>query len=106
MFQQLLGHHLQLVDVMDICKVAAKGTSQHSLPALVTLHWAGIPFGGQNLPALHPAAQFDRELSPYLTQDADHTGTMEWFENELPLRNPHLIKNREFATMSEIIDVQ
>ena len=72
MFQKLLGHHLQLVDVMDICKVAAKGTSQHSLPTLATLHWAGIPFGCRNLPLMHPTVQFDRELGPYPTRGADH----------------------------------
>ena len=72
LFQQLLGHHLQLVDVMDICKGAAKGTSQHSLPALGTLHWAGIPFGDHNLPALHLAVRFDQELGPYPTWGADH----------------------------------
>jgi hypothetical protein len=53
--QQLLGYHLQRVDVMDICKMTAKGVGQHDLPALTTLHWAGIPFGGCNPAALHPA---------------------------------------------------
>jgi hypothetical protein len=36
--QQLLGYHLRLVDVMDICKVTAKGAGQHDLPALTTFH--------------------------------------------------------------------
>ncbi len=34
------------------------------------------------------------------------TGTMEWFNNELPLCNPHLLQNREFEAMAETIKVQ
>jgi hypothetical protein len=35
------------------------------------------------------------------------TGTMEWFDNELPMRNPHLLQNKEFeAIMAEIIEIQ
>jgi hypothetical protein len=34
------------------------------------------------------------------------TGTMECFNNELPLHNPHLLKSKEFETMVEIIKVQ
>jgi hypothetical protein len=34
------------------------------------------------------------------------TGTMEWFDNELPMRNPHLLQNKEFEAMAEIIEIQ
>jgi hypothetical protein len=34
------------------------------------------------------------------------TWTMEWFHNELPLCNPHLLQNKEFEAMAEIIEVQ
>jgi hypothetical protein len=34
------------------------------------------------------------------------TGTIEWFDNELPLCNPHLLQNKEFEAMSEMIEVQ
>jgi hypothetical protein len=34
------------------------------------------------------------------------TGNMEWFNNELPLDNPHLLQNKEFEAMAEIIEVQ
>ncbi len=34
------------------------------------------------------------------------TGTMEWFDNELPLHNPHLLQNKDFESMAEIIEVQ
>jgi hypothetical protein len=30
------------------------------------------------------------------------TGTMEWFDNELPLCNPHLLQNKEFEAIAEI----
>ncbi len=29
------------------------------------------------------------------------TGTMEWFNNELPLRNPHLLQYKDFEAMAE-----
>ncbi len=34
------------------------------------------------------------------------TGIMEWFNNELPLCNPHLLQNKEFEAMAKIIEVQ
>jgi hypothetical protein len=34
------------------------------------------------------------------------TGTMEWFDNELPLCNHHLLQNKEFEAMAEIIKIQ
>ena len=34
------------------------------------------------------------------------TGTIEWFENELPLRDPHILKDKDFASMAEIIELQ
>jgi hypothetical protein len=33
------------------------------------------------------------------------TGTMEWFNNELPFCNPYLLQNKEFEEMAEIIEV-
>jgi hypothetical protein len=34
------------------------------------------------------------------------TGTMEWFNNELPLQNPYLLDSKEFEPMAKIIEVQ
>ncbi len=34
------------------------------------------------------------------------TGTIEWFENELPLCDPHDLKDRDFKDMAEIIEIQ
>ena len=34
------------------------------------------------------------------------TGTMEWFDSELPLRNSHLLEVKDFQAMAEIIEVQ
>jgi hypothetical protein len=34
------------------------------------------------------------------------TGNMEWFDNELPMRNHHLLQNNEFEAMAEIIEIQ
>jgi hypothetical protein len=34
------------------------------------------------------------------------TGTMEWFDNELPLHNPHLLQDKDSETMAEIVEVQ
>ncbi len=31
---------------------------------------------------------------------------MEWFNNELLLCNPHLLQNKEFEAMADIIEVQ
>jgi hypothetical protein len=34
------------------------------------------------------------------------TETMEWFNNELQLDNPHLLQNMEFEAMDEIIKIK
>jgi hypothetical protein len=34
------------------------------------------------------------------------TGTIEWFENELPLCDSHDLKDRDFEAMVEIIEIQ
>jgi hypothetical protein len=34
------------------------------------------------------------------------TGTMEWFDSELPLRNPHLLKPKDFEAMACIVEIQ
>jgi hypothetical protein len=34
------------------------------------------------------------------------TGTMEWFNTELPLRNPHLLQDKDFEAMAEIVEIQ
>ncbi len=34
------------------------------------------------------------------------TGTIQWFENEIPLRNPHLLTDKDYLSMAEIIEVQ
>ena len=34
------------------------------------------------------------------------TGIMEWFDNELPLRNPHLLQDKDFEAMAKIVEVQ
>ncbi len=34
------------------------------------------------------------------------TGTIEWFKNELPLCNPHDLKDKDFKAMAEIIEIQ
>jgi len=34
------------------------------------------------------------------------TGTIEWFENELPLHNPHILKDKEYAAMAKVIAMQ
>jgi hypothetical protein len=39
--------------------------------------------------------------------DVKHsTGSMEWFDNKLPMRNTHLLQNKEFEAMAEIIEIQ
>jgi hypothetical protein len=38
--------------------------------------------------------------------DVKHSaGTMEWFNNELPLYNPCLLQNKEFEAIAEIIEL-
>ncbi len=34
------------------------------------------------------------------------TGTLEWFDNELLLCNPHLLQDEDFEAMAEIVEVQ
>jgi len=34
------------------------------------------------------------------------TGTIEWFENELPLRNPHILKDKDYVAMAKVIAMQ
>jgi hypothetical protein len=34
------------------------------------------------------------------------TGTMEWFDSELPLRNPHLLEPKDFEAMACIVEIQ
>ena len=34
------------------------------------------------------------------------TGTMEWFDSELPLRNSHLLETKDFQAMAELTEVQ
>jgi hypothetical protein len=34
------------------------------------------------------------------------TGTIEWFDNELPMRDPHLLQNKDFEAIAEIIEIQ
>ena len=36
----------------------------------------------------------------------DRTGTIEWLKNELPLFDPHDLKERDFKAMAEIIEIQ
>jgi hypothetical protein len=42
-----------------------------------------------------------------ISTDAKYSrGTMKWFNNELPQCNPHLLQNKEFEAMAEILEVQ
>ncbi len=34
------------------------------------------------------------------------TGTIEWFDNELPLRNPHLLEAKDFEAMAHMVKIQ
>ncbi len=34
------------------------------------------------------------------------TGTMEWFDNELPLRNSYLLQDKDLEAMAEIVEIQ
>ena len=34
------------------------------------------------------------------------TNTIEWFDNEIPLRDPHLLKDKDFNAMANIIEIQ
>ena len=34
------------------------------------------------------------------------TGTIQWFENELPLRDPHTLKDKDYVAMAEIVEIQ
>jgi hypothetical protein len=34
------------------------------------------------------------------------TGTTEWFDNELPLRDTHYLQRKDFLAMVEIIEIQ
>ncbi len=34
------------------------------------------------------------------------TGTIEWFDNELPVCNPHLLESKDFEAMAHIVEIQ
>jgi hypothetical protein len=34
------------------------------------------------------------------------TGTIQWFENELPLRDPHTLKDKDYVAMAEIVEIE
>jgi hypothetical protein len=34
------------------------------------------------------------------------TGTIEWFDNELPLRYPHLLESKDFEVLAHIVEIQ
>ncbi len=34
------------------------------------------------------------------------TGTIQWFENELPLQDPHTLKDKDYVAMAEISAIQ
>jgi hypothetical protein len=34
------------------------------------------------------------------------TGTIEWFDNEQPLRYTHILQNKDFLAMADIIEIQ
>ena len=34
------------------------------------------------------------------------TGTIEWFENEIPLRDPHQLKDKDYVSMADIVKIQ
>jgi 16S rRNA C967 or C1407 C5-methylase (RsmB/RsmF family) len=34
------------------------------------------------------------------------TCTIQWFENELPLRDPHTLKDKDHMAMAEIVEIQ
>jgi hypothetical protein len=57
---------------MDICQVAAKGTSLQYLPALPTLHITRIPFACSNLSLLHPAVGLRCQIITQDTQEIIH----------------------------------
>ena len=71
-FQQFLGNHCLLVDVVDICQVAAEGACLHFLPTRVTHHVARVPFACCDLPRHHPAVGLRWQLSPNPAGGADH----------------------------------
>ena len=71
-FQQLLGNHCLLVDVMDICQVAAEGDCLHLLPARVARNVRRVPFTCCDPPYDHLAVGLRRQLSPDPVGGADH----------------------------------
>ena len=34
------------------------------------------------------------------------TGTIEWFENEIPLHDPHQLKDKDYVSMADIVKIQ
>jgi hypothetical protein len=45
----------------------------------------------------------------FLTKTGIHdkysTGTIEWFDNELPLHNPNLLESKDFEAMAHIVEI-
>ncbi len=50
---------------------------------------------------------FDPDLLSKTGVDIKYSsGIIEWFNNELPMRNPRHLDNKEYLTMAEVIKVQ
>jgi len=93
------------------------GTYQSS--TMVVMHNLRLPEFDKNRNAeQHKALIFKSETCKYdVILGADFltktgidvrysTGAMQWFENELPLREPHTLKDKDYVAMAEIIEVQ
>jgi hypothetical protein len=61
-----------LVDLVEICKVAAERALPHVLPALSEGNNVSVPLGGRCVPSTHPPVQISRELEPDFSGGADH----------------------------------
>ena len=68
----LFGHHLLLVDLVLICKVAAEKARPHVFSAFSAGDCVGVPIGGWCASRAHPSVGVGRELESDFAWRACH----------------------------------
>jgi hypothetical protein len=101
------------------CRIVNTLAGSYQLSAIVIMHNLRLPERDKNKKVeQQKALTFESDTCRYdvilgadfLTKTGIYvkysTGTIEWFENELPLCDPHDLKDRDFKAMAEIVEIQ
>jgi hypothetical protein len=116
--RKCLPRHCQPCKISNSRKISTLAGSYIS-SEMVVLHNLRLPELDKNRNIdQHKALIFDADTCKYdVILGADFlsktgidvkysTGTIEWFDNELPLRDTRILQNKDFSAMAEIIEIQ